>query len=330
MLPFVLWQGFALAQGLPVSQDPAINTPQWQLTLDVIKAKAQVLIESNNKLMEEHNYLVEEKKKLKQGMSDWQTKNESLRQSLKERHGRSDQQVHMDDMTEQMKAKKLELKNQTEELARIQEDATELDRKIRLKTLKISQPQLKQKEQALQASAQKQLEQRSTIENNTEFNQLKEKLQQEKDQEKALETQLQKLKKAKPAPVLADPDVGEIKSLQEKIKTLRKQKEDLQKKINADNNQAKVERFKQLSSKKQELEDKIKHIEDQLNDLRSMDALGQLGKQRQKQTLHRMIQVDSRNAQMRQKISDLHEDVAVLKEQINRLERKLQFTQGSF
>ena len=106
ILLFFLCPAFALAQELPVSQDPAMNTPPWQLTLDVIKSKAQVLIDVNNKLMAEHDSLVGQQKQVMVDTRDLQMKNEDLKKFLKERHGKSDQQIKIDDLTEQINRKK--------------------------------------------------------------------------------------------------------------------------------------------------------------------------------------------------------------------------------
>ena len=42
-----------------------------------------------------------------------------------------------------------------------------------------------------------------------------------------------------------------------------------------------------------------------------------------------MVQIDSRNSQFRQQINGLHENVTLLREQVNRLERKVTKQRGS-
>ena len=49
---------------------------------------------------------------------------------------------------------------------------------------------------------------------------------------------------------------------------------------------------------------------------------------KRKKLIHDMVQTDARNNQMRDKIKELHEDIDVLKDQVARLERRVDFAQG--
>ena len=315
----------ALAQ---MVRDTAGNVPRWLVSIDTIKTKAQGLMEKNIQLMSERDSLTNEDRKSKEQIHDVQIKNEILKQLLKERHGRSDQQMQVEDLTNQIKAKKDQLKRRQQELVKVQKQADDIDRKVRIKMLKISDLKLRQKAESLKANMQNILRQQASLAKNDQgLVQDKQRLQQEKNNESALEKELADLKQTKAVSMTVD--AGDIQSLALNLQTLIQQKEDLQKKNNADNNPAKEVPYQQLTLKKKELEDKIKEYEVQLDRLKNPAILGLWGEQQRKQIVHQMVEIDNHNAQLRQRITDLREDVSLLKKQVSRLERKVNFTQGS-
>src|ERR1700691_2475728 len=108
LCPFIiilslLW-GFDARAQMP--EEPSSGMPeQWQLTLDVIKSKAQNLLIENNGLQDEYRKLIEQKQELQQSIDNQQHKNDQLEQSLKERHGQTDQQQRIADLTQVIKTK---------------------------------------------------------------------------------------------------------------------------------------------------------------------------------------------------------------------------------
>ena len=328
---FVFIISFLFGQSLLWAQmpgEPIPNSPEWQLTLDVVKAKAQKLIQRNASLMAQHGALTDEYNKIQEQIRDVRLKNDALREFLKERHGQSDQQLHIEDLNNQIKAKRGQVQKQKQELLKVQKQAEEVKHKLDLKKLKTSEKDLERREQSLKANAERLLQQQAVVaQKDRELITLKEKLQKEKDVEDSLEKQLADLKAAQLPP--PDPvNAAELRSLQMQLQMLAQKKEDLQKKNNVDNSQVKDQRYEQLFSKKQELESKIKEYEEQLNQLRNPNTFAFAGGQT-KQVLHQMIEIDKRNTQLRQRIKDLREDISVLKDQVNRLERKVKFNQDS-
>jgi hypothetical protein len=104
ILPF-LWWGFDVRAQAPEQ----IPMPEkWQLTLDVIKSKAQALGIKNNGLQVEYQELVEQAQKLQQSIDDQQYKNEQMSRFLKEQHGRTEQQVRIKELTQSIKTKSQE------------------------------------------------------------------------------------------------------------------------------------------------------------------------------------------------------------------------------
>ena len=49
---------------------------------------------------------------------------------------------------------------------------------------------------------------------------------------------------------------------------------------------------------------------------------------KKKKLVHEMVQADARNNQVREKIKVLREDIDVLKDQVARLERRINFVKG--
>ncbi|MEI7998183.1 MAG: hypothetical protein WCH62_01575 [Candidatus Omnitrophota bacterium] len=293
------------AQGT-VTEEPVMSVPEWQLTIDVIRAKAQSLMEENAKLIAEQSSLEAEYKKLQEQIRDWELKNETLRQLLKERRGRTDQQLHIDDLTRQVSMKKGEINNTQEKMFKLQKEVAKVSSR--------NSKELKQ------IHLEQQLQKNELGEDH-----LKEKLQKNKAREKELEQQLDLLKRGQAAGQFnKDSQLSQTQAEQ-----LRKEKEDLQNLINVDNNQAKGERYHQLSLKKRQLEAKIKDFEVQLNQLKAQNSLGLSGNKKKKQLLHQMVQMDNRNNQMRQRITNLREDVVVLREQVSRFERKVNFVKNT-
>ena len=78
---------------------------QWQLTLDVIKSKAQTLMVENNGLQVEYRQLIRQVQKLQRSIDDQQNKNDQMERFLNERHGQTDQQVRIEELTQVLKQK---------------------------------------------------------------------------------------------------------------------------------------------------------------------------------------------------------------------------------
>jgi chromosome segregation ATPase len=323
---FLVWPLLGYAQ---MSSDPTPNTPEWQLTLDVIKSKTRSLIDRNAILMNDHDTLVASIQRVQIDQRDWKLKNEALRQLLKQSRGKSEQQRQIDALNGQIKAKENNIKSLQRTLTDIQRDADEESHKIQLRKLKAAEIELHIKLEASQARAIDKIDQRSAIENDDEYDQLRQKLQDERSEEDDLKAQLEEVKRASAAPPAATPDVdeGQIKALEATLESLGKQKEDLQNRLNVDNSGANTQRYLQLMTKKKELEEKVKSFETQLNQLKEPATFGLLDSKQKKQIIRQMAQIDTRNVQLRQKISDLKQDVILLRDQVSRLERKTQRAQ---
>ena len=114
---FFLWWAFDVKAQVP--QGPSSLPEQWQLTLDVVKSKVQTLVIENNGLQVEYRKLIEQSQKLQQSINAQQYKNEQMARFLKERHGRTDQQVRINELPQIIKTKSQEARTYDEQLGNL-------------------------------------------------------------------------------------------------------------------------------------------------------------------------------------------------------------------
>jgi len=101
---------------------------QWQLSLDAIQSKVQALVIENNGLRAEYRQLIEQVQKLQQSIDAQQYKNEQMGRFLKERHGRTDQQVRIEALVRSIKTKSQEARTFDKQLGKLKRKRWELGR----------------------------------------------------------------------------------------------------------------------------------------------------------------------------------------------------------
>src|ERR1700733_10240147 len=104
ILTVISWSFDARAQ-VPQEMSSSSMPEAWQLTLDVIKSKAQSLVIENNGLQIENHRLVEEARSLAQSIVDLKYRNDQISHLIKVRHGRTDQEMRVDELTQTIKMK---------------------------------------------------------------------------------------------------------------------------------------------------------------------------------------------------------------------------------
>lgn len=102
ILPFLCWGFEAKAQ---VTEELSSMPEQWQVTLDDIKSKSQTLGVENDGLKAEYRQLLQEVQELQQSIDDQQAKNRQAEDFLRTRHGRTDQQLRIDELTQAIRTK---------------------------------------------------------------------------------------------------------------------------------------------------------------------------------------------------------------------------------
>lgn len=263
--------------------EPEPGTAVWLLTLETIKTKVQDLMERNTQLTGEYTALNQDVEQLNASVTEKTNKNAALSAFLKDRHGRSDQQLHLEELTAQIKDKKALLVDLQRETDNLKRQATALERTVNIKQLKISEMELKQNTQAAALPA-------PVIPAMDPLDSLRKELEAEKTKEVQLENELAQLSNAPKA-------VAEEASRQEN-----------------------KDRYAQALQQKTALEEKIRGLEAHLG---QMKAAGQkTGSFDKKSLIQEIVQADNANQQLRSNADHLREDIVLLRDQIGRLERR--------
>ena len=101
---------------------------QWQLSLDAVKSKVQALVIENNRVRVEYRELIEQAQELQQSIDSQQYKNEQMGRFLKERHGRTDQQVRIGVLARIIKTKSQEARTFDQQLGKLKMKRGEMGR----------------------------------------------------------------------------------------------------------------------------------------------------------------------------------------------------------
>ena len=94
----------------------------WLLTLDTIKAESSRLMTQNTRLNADYHALLEEVDQLNASIEGQGGKNAALADFLKTRHGRSDQQVRIQELERQIKASRRGASKPENELDRLRQE----------------------------------------------------------------------------------------------------------------------------------------------------------------------------------------------------------------
>ena len=234
---------------------------QWQMTLDVIKSKAQTLMVENNGLQVEYQQLTGQAQVIQKAIYEQQDKNAKTEHFLKQRHGRTDQQLRIEELTQTVNSKRQELHTYDEQMK---------DLKRKQISQHIAQPRV-----------------------DDQLGQWRKKLEDENKKEALLEY--------------------EFKNLPASLDILREQK---------------LQRYDELKKRKEQLEAYISVYESRMDDLRVSSPVELSWSSKRKKLVHDMVQSDARNNKIREKIKVLREDIEVLKDQVARLEKRVNFARG--
>lgn len=300
---------------------------QWQLTLDVIKSKAQSLVVENNGLQAAYQKSSEEVQKLRQSIADTQNKNEEMDHLLKERHGRTDQDLRIEELTSIVKTKRANARDLDEQVARLTQKKADLDQKIQQMKYTVSDIELHQQAQKQQP---KPVETPAPTTGDDQINQWRKQLEDQSKQEVILENELSDLKTGnKTQDLNADDIERQNRLLEARLDILRLQKmRHISRSPVPPPSEPKARRYNQLKQRKDELLFKINAYAMRLDKLRESSLMALSWSVKKKQMVHELVAKDAHNNQMRQQIKDLHEDIDLLREQVGKLERRVDFAQG--
>jgi len=267
---------------------------QWQMTVEGIKSQAKALMVVNNGLQDEHQQLTDQVQKLQQSINERQDKNDQLAQLLKEMHGRTGQQLHIEELTKMVKTKRQEART-------IEERWKALQRPQGTGTLR-----------------------------GDDLNGWRKQLEDENKQEVMLENELTALKTASKSQNMNEAALQtQNKKLEARLSVLQLLK--LQhmkgysdKQLAQDN----VLMYDQLKKRKDQLEANISVYESRMDELRESSVMALSWTLQRKKLIHNLVQTDTRNNKIRDKIKVLREDIDVLRDQVAKLERRVNAVKG--
>ncbi len=292
---------------------------EWQLTFDVVKSKVEGFLEDNNKLSAEQASLRAQLDKLDRSIDAQGRKNDESKAFLKERGGKTDQQILVEELSAKLKAKNLKLAEAQKEADALRAEAAQLHRKIELKKLKISDWELRQN---MAAAVKPPVEDLSS--GDKELDGLRKELEAHKGKEAELEGQINSANDLRTESVAKEEAAAaEIRELEKKLEDLEGQRSELSRKMpKGDPNASKRSRYLAMAERKSKLEGKIRASEEHIDSLKDAASMGAWGLQR-RQMVHDIVVADAKNVQMRHKIIGLREDIALLKDKIVILEKQV-------
>jgi len=258
---------------------------------------------------------------LRQALKDEQDKNEATRLFLNQRHGRTDQQVQLEALQQAVKIKRQQAKESQEQLENLKRKQADLDHKIQLQRLRLSdipRHQLEQKQETPTPAV-------PIIDG--QLTDLRRQVEEENKQEAILEDQLSSLKSGGQAHNLnKDAMARQNRQLELRLKDLQEQKPKTSPQKAGD--LVRQRKYDELKKRKDQLEAAISAYEKRMDQLKYSSGLTAPWANQRKKLIHAMVQKDARNNQLREKIKMLREDVDILKDQVARLERRVNFMQG--
>jgi len=309
----LLWGGVDACAQLP--EELSSRPEQWQLTLDTIKSKAHKLLLENNGLQAQYHELASQEQHLLQLIYDQQDNIDQLNRFIKERHGRTSQQMRIEELTEIIKIKKQKVKILEEQFENLQIKQSILERQIQTLNDTISN---------LEAHRP------SSPQVDDQLTMLRKQLEDQLRQEVILKNETIALKNGGNGQNLNLNVVNaQNRQLQARLDALRLQ--ELKIKNSSSDAQlamANARMINKLKQRRDQLNASINAYETRMDQLRESSLVTVSWPVRKKRLIHEMVQKDARNNLMREKIKDLHEDINILKDQVAKLERRIDFIKG--
>ncbi len=306
------------------AQDAGQST--WMLSLDVIKSKAEQLVVINRQLVAENNDIAKGLTKLQAAVQDSLAKNKKLSDFLAQRHGRTDQQMEIEDLQAKINLRKQAMLANQQQVEDRAQDVVNLNRKVAIKKLRISEWELQKKAKEVEMSYTTMIT-TSDVPTDDDLKKLRKDIESHKTVEAELEAKINELTKSKTTNSL------DATSLRADNIQLQQQLDTLTKEINFREKQQKTSpvdtsKYNAMMSRKKDLEEKIKVYERQIDVLKDPSNFTLTWDKEKKRLINSMAQADSRNQQLRGKIDDIKNDIAILRDSIAKLERRVNFEQG--
>lgn len=303
----------------------SLTESQWRLSLDVIQAKAKQLVILNHELTSKNTGLKEAIGKISNSVTQLGEKNQKMKDFLRQRNGKTDQHIQLEEIAQNIKLRQVQLQAHQDDIDGLNKQLMDAQRKVNVKRLRIAEWEIRKKSQEVELDYKKQIY-ASQVPSPEDLNQLRKQLEKEKVNEAALEAKINEYSKSATTQHLdANALRHENSQLQARVETYQKEVIFRRKAASSPKNN---DKYQAMLSRKHDLEEKIKAYEARIDMLKN-PANFTLSWDKQKKTLIRsMVQADASNQQLKSKIENIKEDIAVLRDQVAKLERRINFGQG--
>ena len=268
------------------------------------------MLKENTALTAEYNDLVGQTNTVAASMEEQTRNNVSLQEFLKERKGRTDQQLRIEEIEGQIKDKKTALLDAQKGAEKFEAQVADAERKVRLKQLKISEWELRQNSDPVPAPP-------DPLDG----------LRQQLDEEKAKEVKLEAELRSSTEPGAPVDGLKQEEALRRELADLLVQKKDFEARASDNDTQKRNKAlYSQVLRKKDDLESKIEIFEARFKQLKGLGKDG--GDLEKKRIVRAIARADDHNNDLRQKAAQLREDIVLLRGRIGELERRAKFVQG--
>lgn len=282
---------------------------QWQNSVDAIRGQVDVLIRQNDELTRQYNQDKVQEKDLIKLIEEQRQKIDALNAFLKQRAGKSDQDLRLDVLNDQLNLKRLLLNKTLLDYKTEHAKAEQVEKQLQEKRLKVSEYELHQGENAAK--------QAMPAAEDPELVALRKDLAAQTQAEAALMQQTNGSGYSGSS--------AEIDQLRNKLTALQSQKEALSGKPLA-TAPADKSKYYLMHAKKEELEVKIRAFEKRIEVLKSSSSLDSSWSAGRKEMVHAIVQGDARNKKLVNEIKELKENITLLKTQIGVLEKRVLFS----
>ncbi len=298
-----------LTSAMRANGPSAAALEQWKSGVDAIRGQMDVLIRQNDQLTQVYDQERSQEQQLLREIEEQRQKVEALKEYLRKREGKTDQDLRVDALNGELRIKRMQMDKILLEYKTSHAKAQDVLDRVESKRMKISAYDLKPTEPAVEKKA---VEPRKDP--------ALEALRAEYQRQKASEARLE----AGMDPARESSDALEIKQLEVRVAALTEQKAQLMKKPLAEDHSA--DKLNLMQTKKDELEKKIRAFESRIESLKSTSVVSGSWAAARKEMVRAVVQGDARNKKLANEIKELKENIALLRSQIGVLEKRVLFS----
>lgn len=283
---------------------------QWQNGVEAVRGQMDVLMRQNDQLTRAYDQDKMQERRLLATIDEQRKKIAALSDFLKQRAGKSDQQLRMDVLNDQLSIKRLQSNKILLDYKTQHAHVEAVLKHVEDKRLKVSAYELNQGD----TQKDKKI---ADLPKDPALEQLRKDLERQKEAEARVAGEMD--------PSKTEGNPFEMAPLEAKLAALQSQKAILLRKPLVSPGPDK-DKFYLMQAKKEELEVKIHGFERRIDAIKSSSAVVGSWSASRKEMVRAMSQGDARNKRLANEINDLKENIALLRTQIGVLEKRVLFS----